>query len=151
MMLDVHNVHPLGCGPFDGGIDVVNDIAVVFGNIILNVDNDKCFIVLHLLNHKTTWIEITVEAAVSGGELQDAVVRVGNATWVVLLVAIAPNHLLALGIRQYLHRAAQHHTLEALGIAEIDRGLGVGLIVSHTEGEGVCGKIERLDALADSW
>ena len=85
-----------------------------------------------LFNHKTAGIEIAVETAVGGGELQDAIVRVGYTTGIVLLIAIAPDHLLALGIRQYLHCTTQHHTLETFSIAEIDRGLGVSLVLSHT-------------------
>ena len=92
---------------------------------------DSCNL-FHLLNYKTTWIKIAIETAIGGGELQDAIVRVGHTTGIVLLVAITPNHLLALGIRQYLHRTAQHHALETLSIAEIDRGLGVSLVLSHT-------------------
>ena len=124
--------------------------AVVFGDVVLNVDNDKCFVVHHLLNYKTTWIEIAIESAIGGGELQDAVVRVCYTTGIVLLVTIVPNHLLTLGIRQHLHRATQHHTFETFSITEIDRGLGVNIVVSHAEGEGVGGEIERLNALADS-
>ena len=77
IMLDVDNVHSLDCGPFDGSINTVDDVSIVLGDVILYVDNDKCFIVHHLLNHKTAWIEITIETAVGGGELQNAVVRVG--------------------------------------------------------------------------
>ena len=118
--------------PFDSGIDVADDVPIVFGDVVLDVDNDKCFIVHYLLNYKTTGIEITIETTIGGGELQNAVVGVSHATWVVLLVAITPNHLLTLGIRQYLHSTTQHHTFETFGIAEINRGLGVSLVLSHT-------------------
>ena len=47
-----------------------------------------------LFNHKTTWIKIAIEAAVSGGELQNAVVRIGDTAGIVLLVALVPNHFL---------------------------------------------------------
>ena len=62
----------------------------------------SCFI--FLFNHEATWIEITVETAIGGGELQHAVVRVGNTTGIVLLVAIVPDHLFRGGVCQYLHR-----------------------------------------------
>ena len=91
-MLDIDNVHSLGHSPFYGGIDIVDDVTIVFGDIILNVDNDKCFFVPYLFNYKTTWIKITIETAIGGGELQHAVVGIGHAAGVVLLVAIAPNH-----------------------------------------------------------
>ena len=84
------------------------------------------------LNDETTWIEIAIETAVGGGELQDAVVGICHAAWVVLRVSITLNHLFALGIRQHLHLAAQHHSLETFGIAEIDAGLGIGFVVGHT-------------------
>ena len=80
--------------PFVSGIDVADDVPIVFGDVVLDVDNDKCFIVHYLLNYKTTGIEITIETTIGGGELQDAVVRVGYTTGIVLLVAIAPDHLL---------------------------------------------------------
>ena len=104
-----------------------------------------------LLNNKATWIKIAIEAAIGGGELQNAIVGIGYAPRVVLLVALAPNHLLALGIGQHLHRATKHHALETLGIAEIDAGLGIGLIVRYTQREGVCGKIKDFDALSFTW
>ena len=88
----------------------------MFGDVVLDVNNDKCFIVHHLLNYKTTWIKIAIETTIGGGELQNTIVRVGDATWIVLLIAVAPNHLLRGSIRQYLHRTAQHHTFETLGI-----------------------------------
>ena len=72
-------------------------------------------------NHKTARIKIAIETTIGGGELQDAVVRVGDATRVVLLIAFVPDHLLALGIRQYLHRTTQHHTFETFSVTEIDR------------------------------
>ena len=80
------------------------------------------------LNYETTWIEIAIETAVGGGELQDAVVGVCHAAWVVLRISIPPNHLFALGVSQHLHRASQQHTFEAFGIAEIDAGLRIGLL-----------------------
>ena len=83
-------------------------------------------------NNKTTWIKIAVETAIGSSELQDTVVRIGDTAGVVLLVAVAPDHLLLGSIRQHLHCAAQHHALETFCIAEIDAGLGVGLVVSHT-------------------
>ena len=86
-----------------------------------------------LLNEETAGIEVAVETAVGGGELQYAVIRVGHAARIIFCVTLAPNHLLALGVCQYLHRATQHHALETLGIAEIDAGLGIGLVVGHTQ------------------
>ena len=68
-MLDIYDVHPLFHSPFDGCIDIVDDVTIVFGDIILNVDNDKCFIIHHLLNHKTAWIEIAIESTIGGGKL----------------------------------------------------------------------------------
>ena len=88
---------------------------------------------MHILKNKTTWIKIAIEAAIGGGELQNAIVGIGYTAWVILLVALAPDHLLAPGIRQHLHCATKHHTLKTLGIAEIDAGLGIGLVVSHTQ------------------
>ena len=41
MMLDINHVHPLNCSPFDGSIDIANNVPVVLGNVVLNVDNDK--------------------------------------------------------------------------------------------------------------
>ena len=84
-----------------------------------------------LLNYETTWIKIAVETAVGGGELQDAVVGIGNAAKIVLCVAIAPDHFFRGGIRQHLHRTSGHHALEAFGIAEIDACLGIGLVLSY--------------------
>ena len=104
-----------------------------------------------LLNYKTTWIKIAIETTIGGGEFKNAIVGVGYARRVVLLVALAPNHLLALGVCQHLHRATQHHALETLGIAEVDAGLGIGLIVGYTQREGVCGKIKDFDALSFTW
>ena len=74
--------------------NVADDVAVVFGDVVLYVDNDKCFVAHHLLNYKTTWIKIAIESTIGGGELQDAVIRVGDAAGVVLLITIAPDHLL---------------------------------------------------------
>ena len=64
----------------------------------------SCFI--FLFNHEATWIEITVETAIGGGELQHAVIGIGNAARIVLLVAIVPDHFFRGGIRQHLHRAS---------------------------------------------
>ena len=47
-MLDIDNVHPLRNSPVDSSIDILNDVAVVFRDVILDVDNDKCFC-LHIL------------------------------------------------------------------------------------------------------
>ena len=47
----------------------------------------------HLLNYKTAGIKIAIETTIGGGKLQNAVVRVGYTTGIVLLVAITPNHL----------------------------------------------------------
>ena len=116
----------------NGSIDVADNVLMVLGDVVLNVVIAKCFVVHHLLNYKTTWIEIAIETAVGGGELQDAVVGVGDAARVILLVAIVPDHFFRGSIHQHLHRAPQHHSLEAFGIAEIDAGLGVGLVLSHT-------------------
>ena len=69
---------------------------------------------LRLLNYETSWIEITVETAVGGGELQHAVVRVSDTSRVVLLVAIVPDHFFRSGISQYLHRTSEHHALKPL-------------------------------------
>jgi hypothetical protein len=33
-------MHPLGHSPFDGGIDVADDVAVMLGDVVLDVDND---------------------------------------------------------------------------------------------------------------
>ena len=88
---------------------------------------------MSLFYHKTAGIEIAVEAAVGGGEFQDTVVGVGDAAGIVFRVAVSPDHLLGGGICQHLHRAAQHHALEALGIAEVYSGLGIRLVVSHAE------------------
>ena len=110
-MLDIDNVHPFGYCPVDSCIDVVNNVAVVLGDVVLNVDNDKCFR-LHTLKDKTTWIKVAVETAIEGGELQHAVVGIGYARRIVLLVALTPNHLLALSVCQHLHCATKHHTLE---------------------------------------
>ena len=101
-----------------------------------------------LLNNKATWIKIAIEAAIGGGELQNAIVGIGYAPRVVLLVALAPNHLLALGICQDFHCATKHHTLETLGIAEIDASLWIGFVVGHAQREGVGGKIKDFDAFA---
>ena len=49
VMLDIHDVRTLDCSPFDGGIDVVDDVPIVLGDVVLDVDNDKCFIV-HLIH-----------------------------------------------------------------------------------------------------
>ena len=83
-----------------GRASYLHQLRIVSASLMLNGRS-----VHHLLNHKTTWIEITIETTIGGGELQNAVVRVGYTTGIVLLVAIAPNHLLALSIRQYLHCA----------------------------------------------
>ena len=115
----------LGYSPFDGSIDVVDNVSIVFGDVVLNVDNDKCLGAHCLLNHKTARVEITVEAAVGGSEFEDAVVRVGDAAGIVLRVTLAPNHFLRGGIRQYLHSASEHHALKSLGIAKIDACLRV--------------------------
>ena len=109
------------------------------------------FVFFILFNHETTWIEIAIETAVGGGELQDAVVRVGHTAGIVLCVAIVPDHLFRGCIRQYLHRAPQHHSLEAFGIAEIDAGLGVGLVLSHTYRKCVGCKVEGFDTLTLAW
>ena len=150
-MFDIHNLHPLCHSPFDGGIDVVDDVTIVLGDVVLDVNNDKCFIAHHLLNYKTTGIEIAIESAVGGGKFEYAIVRVGYTAGVVLLVAVAPDHLLRSRVSQHLHCATQHHTFETFGIAEIDAGLGVSLVLSHTYGECVGGEIERLDPLAFAW
>ncbi len=81
-----------------------------------------CFTLRHILlshiclKNKATWIEITVETAIGGGELQNAIVGVGYAARIILLVSLAPNHLFARSICQNLHRSAKHHTLETVGI-----------------------------------
>ena len=86
----------------------------------------------HHSTNETAGIKIAVETSAGGGELQDAVVRVGHTARVVLLITLAPDHLFRGGIRQYLHRTSEHHALEAFGIAEINAGLGISLVLSHT-------------------
>ena len=39
-MLDVDHVHFLDHSPFNGGIDVADDVSIVFGDVVLDVDND---------------------------------------------------------------------------------------------------------------
>ena len=151
LIIGEHLLIALGHSPFDGSIDVADNVSMVLGDVVLNVVIAKCFVVHHLLNYKTTWIEIAIETAVGGGELQDAVVGVCHAAWVVLRISIPPNHLFALGIGQHLHRAPQHHSLETFGIAEIDAGLGVGLVVGHTYRKCVGRKVEGFDTLTLAW
>jgi len=64
-----------------------------------------------------------------------------------LCVALAPNHFFRSGISQYLHRAPEHHALKSFGIAKIDASLRVGLVLSHTYGEGVGREVEGFDTL----
>ena len=102
---------------------------------------------LSLFNHETTWIKVAVETAIGGGELQDAVIRIGHTARIILCIALTPNYLLALGICQDFHCATKHHTFKPFYIAEVDAGLGIRFVVGHTQREGVSGKIERRDAL----
>ena len=48
--------------------------------------------ILKLFNDETPWIKVAVEAAIGGGELQHAVVRVAHTAGVVLLIALVPDH-----------------------------------------------------------
>lgn len=48
-VLDIDDVHPLRYCPFDSSIDIVNNVAVVLCDVILDVDNDQCFC-LHINN-----------------------------------------------------------------------------------------------------
>ena len=84
------------------------------------------------VNQKTAGIKIAVEAAIDRCELQNAVVWISYPAGIVLCVTLAPNHFFRSGIRQYLHRASEHHALETFGIAEIDACLGISLVLSHT-------------------
>ena len=43
VVLDIDDMHPLKYCLVDSSIDVVNDVAVVLGDVILDVDNYKCF------------------------------------------------------------------------------------------------------------
>ena len=103
---------------------------------------------MSLFNHKTSWIEITVKTAVCGGEFEDTIVGVGDATGVILLVTVSPNHLLRGSVHQHLHRSSQHHTLEAVCITEVNTGFWVGFVMGYAQGESICGEIENLDTLA---
>ena len=40
IVLDIDNQHLLGYSPFDGSIDVVDNVSIVFGDVVLDVDND---------------------------------------------------------------------------------------------------------------
>ena len=84
-----------------------------------------------LFDYKTAGIEIAVETAVGGSELEDTVVGIGDAAGIVFHVTVAPYHLLALGIGQHLHCTAQHNALKALGVAEVDAGLGIRLVMGY--------------------
>lgn len=46
-MLDISNVHLLSYRPLDGSIDILDDVLVVLGDVVLDVDNDKCPVVHH--------------------------------------------------------------------------------------------------------
>ena len=39
-----------GARSFDGGIDIIDDVPIVLGDVVLDVDNDKCFVIhfIHL-------------------------------------------------------------------------------------------------------
>ena len=85
--------------PADRVIAIMEKVIFVNGKPeCIRTDNGPEFIseksVGHLINHKTSRIEIAVEAAVGGGELQDAVVRVGDTAGIVFRVTVAPDHLL---------------------------------------------------------
>ena len=45
IMLDIDNVQALSHSPFNGSIDVADDVPIVLGDVVLNVDNDKCFVI----------------------------------------------------------------------------------------------------------
>lgn len=47
IMLDISNVHLLSYSPLDGSIDILDDVLVVLGDVVLDVDNDKCPVVHH--------------------------------------------------------------------------------------------------------
>ena len=100
-----------------------------------------------LVNQETAGIKIAVEAAIDRCELQHTVVGIGYPAGIVLCVTLAPDHLLRCGIGQHLHRASEHHALESSGIAKIDASLRVGLVLSHTYGEGVGREVEGFDSL----
>ena len=104
-----------------------------------------------LVNQETAGIKIAVEAAIDRCELQHTVVRISYTGGIVLCVTLAPNHFLRSRVSQYLHRASEHHALKAFGIAKIDASLRVGLVLSHTYGEGVGRKVEGFDALTFTW
>ena len=40
VVLDIGNVHPLRNSPVYSSIDVVNDVAVVLGDVVLDINND---------------------------------------------------------------------------------------------------------------
>ena len=86
-----------------------------------------------------------IEPAILGGELEDAVVGIGHALFVIKLVTNSPDHLLRSAIRQDGHRPPQHDTpIEPL-VEEVDASLGVGGKLSDSHRRGVGREVDVLD------
>ena len=104
-----------------------------------------------LLYDETTGIEVTVEAALCGRELQNTIVGVGDSTGIVLCISLTPYHILALLVGQNLHGTFQHYGTEVILVTQIDGSFRVCPVMSHTNREGISGEIEHLYALALAW
>ena len=48
VVLDIDDMHPLVCRPINRFVDIVDDVAIMLGDVVLDVDYDKCFCV-HIL------------------------------------------------------------------------------------------------------
>ena len=104
-----------------------------------------------LFYYETTGIEVTVETAFGGSELQDAIVGIGHSARIILSISLTPYHILALLVGQNLHGTFQHYGAEVTLVTQIDGRFRVCPVMSHTNREGIGGEIEHLYALALAW
>lgn len=51
IVLDIDNLHAAFYRPFDGGIDLFDDVPVMPGDVVLNVNHDQCLFAHFLLPH----------------------------------------------------------------------------------------------------
>ena len=94
--------------------------------------------------------QVAVVAAGFGGELQDAVIRVGDALLVEDRVALPPDQVFRFLVCEDFHGALQHDAFvpDQAFVIKVDAGFGVLPVLAHPHGRSVGGEPELLQAVS---
>ena len=92
--------------------------------------------------------EVAVIPAVAGGKAQHAIIRIGDARRIVLLISIPPDEFAAFCVGQDFHPASQHDAAEKAAVAEIDARFRLRPELRDAERRKIRREIELADAVS---